>query len=106
MNLAANLSLDLALSGPDTVISVYAADTPDPLLPLRGCISVNVMLRFVLLYGVPLPELLRGVADVSAALQAGALTELPVQRFPLERCAEAQEAVQSGAVGKVLLDVG
>ena len=106
VNLAANMSLDLALSGLDTVIAVYAADTPDPLLPLRACMGASVRFRFVLLYGVPLDDLLHGVADVSSALEAGALSELPVHRFPLERCAEAQEAVQSRAVGKVLLEIG
>jgi NADPH2:quinone reductase len=106
VNLAANLSLDLGLSGPGTVVSVYAADTADPELPIRACMGANVVLRFVLLYGVPIADLLRGVTAVSAALEAGALTELPVHRFPLEECAAAQDAVQSGAVGKVLLDVG
>ena len=62
VNLAANFALDLGLSGTGTVVAVYAADTPDP--------------------------------------------ELPVHRFPLEECAAAQDAVQGGAVGKVLLDIG
>ncbi|MBJ7596387.1 MAG: NADPH:quinone reductase [Candidatus Dormibacteraeota bacterium] len=106
VNLATNLTLDLALAGPDTVVAAYAADAPDPELPVRACMSANVVLRFVLLYGVPGAELDRGVADVSAALQARALTELPVHRFPLEECAAAQDAVQGGAVGKVLLDLG
>ena len=106
VNLAANLALDLGLSGPGTVVSVYAADTADPELPLRACMGANVVLRFVLLYGVPIANLLQGVTDVNAALEAGALTELPVHRFPLEECAAAQDAVQGGAVGKVLLDVG
>ncbi len=106
VNLATNLTLDLALAGPDTVVAVYAADAPDPELPVRACMTANVVLRFVLLYGVPGAELDRGVADVSAALQARALTELPVHRFPLEECAAAQDAVQGGAVGKVLLDLG
>ena len=106
VNLAANLALDLGLSGPGTVVAVYAADTADPELPVRACMSANVVLRFVLLYGVPIAELLLGVREVSAALEAGALTELPVHRFPLEECAAAQDAVQAGAVGKVLLDVG
>jgi NADPH2:quinone reductase len=106
VNLAANLALDLGLAGPGTVVAVYAADSADPQLPVRACMSANVLLRFVLLYGVPITDLLRGVADVTAALQAGALTELPVTRFPLEECAAAQEAVRAGTVGKVLLDVG
>ncbi len=106
VNLAANLSLDLGLAGPGTVVAAYAADSADPELPIRACMSANVVLRFVLLYGVPLADLLHGVRDVSAALEAGALSELPVHRFPLQECAAAQDAVQGGVTGKVLLDVG
>jgi NADPH2:quinone reductase len=106
VNLTANLDLDLGLAGAGTVVAVYAADSADPQLPVRACMTANVVLRFVLLYGVPVAELHAGVTEVSAALQAGALSELPVHRFPLEECAAAQDAVQAGAVGKVLLDVG
>ncbi|MHB8331220.1 MAG: NADPH:quinone reductase [Candidatus Dormibacteria bacterium] len=105
VNLAANLSLDLALSGAGTVIAAYAADGPDPELPVRACMNANVVLRFVLLYGVPAEALAQGVAEVTAALNAGALSALPVHRFPLEECAAAEDAVQDGAVGKVLLDI-
>jgi NADPH:quinone reductase len=65
----------------------------------------NVTLRFVWLYGVPVPELVQASTDVAAALMAGALDELPVDRFPLSNVAEAHEAVEAGVVGKVLLDV-
>jgi NADPH2:quinone reductase len=106
VNLAVNLPLDLALSGPGTVVSVYAIDTPDPVLPVRACMSANVTLRFILLYGVPEPELRRAASDVTAAVAAGALTDLPVHRYPLEECAAAEDAVQKGAVGKVLLQIG
>ncbi|MGH3705022.1 MAG: NADPH:quinone reductase, partial [Agromyces sp.] len=30
---------------------------------------------------------------------------LPITRFPLERTAEAHDAVEAGTVGKVLIDV-
>lgn len=106
VNLAANLGIDLGLAGPGTVVAVYAADSADPELPVRACMSANLLLRFVLLYGVPVADLLLGVRDISAALDAGALSELPVHRFPLAECAAAQEAVQGGATGKVLLDIG
>ncbi|MBV8526727.1 MAG: NADPH:quinone reductase [Candidatus Dormibacteraeota bacterium] len=106
VNLAVNLSLDLELSGPQTVIVAYAADAPDPTLPVRACMTANVMLRFVLLYTMPVDAVDRAVAEVNDALAAGALTELPVHRFPLEQCAAAHDAVQSGAVGKVLLHIG
>jgi NADPH2:quinone reductase len=59
----------------------------------------------MLLYTVPPDALARAVADVSAALAAGTLTPLPAHRFGLDATAAAHDAVQSGAVGKVLIDV-
>src|SRR5215469_9729592 len=91
--LGANLALDLAVSGPSTVVVSYAADGPDPVLPVRACMTANVTLRFVLLYGVPAAALDAAVAGVTSALAAGALTEI----------AAAQEAAEAGAVGKVIV---
>lgn len=105
VNLTANLQLDLALARFDTVIMTYAADGPNPELPVRACMGANVVLRFMLLYTLAPAAIDAAVAGVSAALDAGALTELPVHRFALEQCAAAQDAVQQGAVGKVLLDL-
>jgi NADPH2:quinone reductase len=101
----ANLQLDLAVSRPDTVIVTYAADGPDPVLPVRACMTANVVLRFVLLYNVPKPALLQATRDITDALEDGALTGLPVHRFPLEEIAAAHEAVESHVPGKVIVDV-
>jgi NADPH2:quinone reductase len=105
VNLAANFQLDLALAGPETAIVVYAAAGPDPTLPVRACMGANLLLRFVLLYGVPPSALDQAAADVTSALKGEALTPLPFHRFSLEDCAAAQEAVESGVVGKVLVDI-
>jgi NADPH:quinone reductase len=99
--LGANLELDLAVSGPQTHIVDYAAEPSDPVLPVRRFMTANVVLRFILLYGVPRPALEQAAADISTAIEAGALTALPVARFPLEQIAAAQDAVAAGAVGKV-----
>jgi NADPH2:quinone reductase len=101
--LGANLQLDLAVSGPQTHIVDYAAEAEDPVLPVRPCMTANITLRFVLLYGVPRPALLQAAADVSRALADGALTELPVTRFALDQAAAAHDAVEAGAVGKVIV---
>ncbi len=101
--LAANLETDLALSGPETVVVTYAATPPDPVLPVRACMSANVTLRFVLLYGVPAGAVDRAAADITAALRAGDLTPLPAHRFPLDDIAAAHEAVENGVTGKVLV---
>jgi|SRR5579875_280246 len=101
--LGANLELDLQLCHPGTVIVTYASEARDPVLPVRACMNANVTLEFMLLYRAPDKALESAVADLSAAVSAGKLTELPVHRFPLEEVARAQEAVESGAVGKVLV---
>ncbi|MBV9205676.1 MAG: NADPH:quinone reductase [Actinobacteria bacterium] len=101
--LGANLGLDLAVAAPMATIVSYAAEAADPVLPVRACMSANVVLRFVLLYGVPMTTLDRAAADITAALAADELTGLPVHRFPLSEIVAAHEAAESGAVGKVVV---
>ena len=104
--LGANLPLDLAVvTRPDARIACYAADADDPVLPVRACMNANVVFSFVLLYGVPPEALSQAARDISAALADGALTELPVIKFSLDEVAAAQEAVERGAVGKVLVAI-
>jgi NADPH2:quinone reductase len=101
--LGANLELDLAVGA--THVVTYAG-TPDDAVevPVRRLMAANAVLRFMLVYTIPRDALRRAVADVSQAVREGALTTLPLHRFPLERAAEAHDAVQGGAVGKVLID--
>lgn len=104
--LGANLQLDLDVIAPHAQIVTYAAEPQDPVLPVRACMTANVLLRFVLLYGVPRPALEQAARDITAALADGALTELPVTRFPLAEIAAAHEAVEAGTPGKVLVIPG
>jgi NADPH:quinone reductase len=101
--LGANLSLDLAVLKPGGEIVTYAAEPADPAMPVRACMNANAILRFVLLYGVPADALERAARDITTALAAGELTELPVHKFGLDDIAAAQDACQAGAVGKVLV---
>ncbi len=105
--LGANLELDLAvIRRPAGRIVDYAAEPADPVLPVRACMTANLELRFVLLYGVPPEALDQAARDITRALGDGALTELPVTRFPLDEIVAAQDAVEGGAVGKVLVIPG
>jgi NADPH2:quinone reductase len=101
--LGVNLALDLAVAAPHAQIVTYAAEASDPVLPVRACMTANLLLRFVLLYGVPREALDQAAQDITAALADGALTELPVARFSLDDIVAAHEAVEAGAVGKVLV---
>jgi len=101
--LGANLELDLALCAPGAVIASYASEATDPLMPTRRLMAGNVTLMYVLLYGVAAPQLAAAVAWTSVALGVGALSALPVHRYPLDEVASAQDAVERHAVGKVLV---
>jgi NADPH2:quinone reductase len=103
--LGANLELDLAVSGPQTHIVDYAAEPDNPVIPVRNLMNANVTIRFIMLYGVPYEALDQAAANIDAALVAGALTELPVTKFPLEEVVRAHEAVEASTVGKVVLEI-
>jgi NADPH2:quinone reductase len=101
--LGANLALDLAVIRPGGTIVTYAAEPSDPALPVRACMTANVLMRFVLLYGVAAEALDRAVAGISAAVAEGALTELPARRFSLPDIVAAHEAAEAGPVGKIFV---
>lgn len=103
--LGANLDLDLAVSRPGTTVVTYANEATDPTLPVRRCMVANVHLDFVLAYNVAAADLQAAVDGVSEALAAGALSPLPQRRFELARIADAHDAVEQGALGKVLVDI-
>lgn len=105
VDLTRNLDLDLAVIVSGGVIVTYAADAADPAIPVRTLMTRNASLRFALVYGFPAPLLAAGVAEVTAALEAGDLTPLPSVRFPLSDIAAAHDAVQSRTPAKVLIDV-
>ena len=101
--LGANLDLDLTVSRPGSEIVTYATESADPVLPTRRLMAANVTIRYVLLYGAPRQELADAVRWVDRAVRDSALSLLPLHRFPLDEVAAAQDAVEHGAVGKVLV---
>ncbi|GAA2898025.1 NADPH:quinone reductase [Pseudonocardia halophobica] len=98
----ANMELDLAVLNQGGTISTYAAE-PELVLAGGPLMSGNVRLEFVLLYGVSAHELAAAVGWTADALAAGALSALPIAAYPLERVAAAQEHVEQGFVGKVVV---
>jgi len=104
--LAANLRLDLDVAAPNASIVTYAAEPTPPSLPTRELMTRNLLLRFVLLYTVPAEAHTAAAEGITDALEAGALTPLPTTSYPLDEVAAAQDAVERGAVGKVVVAVG
>jgi NADPH2:quinone reductase len=103
--LGANLGLDLEVCARNAAICTYADDGPAPELAVRPLMTANLVLRFLLVYLMGDAAVRAAVADVTRALEAGVLTPLPLHRFGLERIADAHAAVESGAVGKVVVDL-
>ena len=106
-----NAALDTAVLAANGTVTAYATDGGIALgLSIRELMSRNIRYQFVLVYTVPPAVKDAAVADVVAAAAAGALevgtgAGLPLLRFPLEQTAAAHSAVESGAVGKVLIDI-
>jgi NADPH:quinone reductase len=106
-----NNALNLAVAHPRTTIAIYANDRGDGFsLDVGAAMRLNLRYQFVLLYTVGLDALRAGAEDVNAAIRDGVLpigdeAGLPLHRFPLERTADAHDAVEQDAVGKVLIEV-
>lgn len=101
--LAANIGVDVAVAADHAQIAVYAVESEDPRLPVAPLATANVTIKFVLLYTVSDAERAAAIAWTQAAVQAGALTPLPMLHYRLDDVAAAQSAVEAGAVGKVVL---
>ena len=107
-----NAALDAAVLAANGTVAVYATDGGNELeLSVGGLMFRNVRYQFVLVYTVAAAAKDHAVADVTTAAADGALpvgdaAGLPLHRFPLEQTADAHAAVERGAVGKVLIDVG
>jgi NADPH2:quinone reductase len=101
-----NLELDIAVAAPHAVITSYAADDSSVAhVPVRQLMAPNLTLRFMLLYTVPPRQLRDAIERTTEAVAASALTTLPLHRFSLEQITDAHDAVEGGAVGKVVIDL-
>ena len=100
-----NIGLAAAVAARDAAIAAYATTGEPTSLDLGLFMSRNVVLRAVLIYTIPRPARREAVDGVSRALADGALSELPLHRFKLEQIADAHDAVEAGAIGKVLVDL-
>jgi NADPH2:quinone reductase len=96
---------------PRGAVSIYAnTGGTEVTLPVRPLMALNARLQFILLYTVGETALAAAAEDVGTAVEEGVLGVgeeygLPLLRFPLEQTAAAHDAVENGAVGKVLIDV-
>ncbi len=108
---AQNIGIDLEVVKVHGLVSIYANNGGDELtMPLRAAFGKNLRFQFLILYTLDEHLVQAAVEDVTAAVAAGALrvgeeVGVPLHHYPLEQTAAAHDAVEGGAVGKVLVDV-
>jgi NADPH:quinone reductase len=106
-----NAELDQSVLKPRGTIAIYANDGGVPFaLDVRANMGLNTRYQFVLLYTVGWDRIANAAADLNQAIDDGAFrvgerAGLPVHCFGLDDTAAAHEAVEGGAVGKVLVTV-
>lgn len=107
-----NAELDTAVLASGGAVAAYASGAePDISLPVRALMGRNIRWQFVLVYTMPDDAKRLAVAAICAALASDALhvgeeTGLPLHHFPLEETEAAHDAVEAGAIGKVLVSIG
>jgi NADPH:quinone reductase len=105
VDFAGNFPVSREVLRPNGVLAIYAAGTASqPAMPLQFKAS-NITVRFVLVYDMPEAAKQAAVQDITALLAGGKLRHLPGPCFPLESVREAHQAVEGGAIGKVVLEV-
>ena len=108
---ADNLELDLEVVRNHGTIAFYANNGGDEAtMAVRPAFAKNVRLQGVLLYFLDADLIVAATEDVNAAVAAGALAVgegagVPLHHYPLADTAAAHDAVEAGAVGKVLIDL-
>ncbi len=109
---AQNNDLDVAVTKNRGTIAIYANNGGESFtIDIRPTFSRNLRYQFLLLYTLGADLIAAAAEDINAAVVAGALrvgadVGVPLHHFPLEQTAAAHQAVEDGAVGKVLIDVG
>ncbi len=106
VDFAANFPVTSQVLKSSGVVAIYAAGTgQQPPVPLQFRRS-NTVVRNVLVYDMPEPAKEAAISDITAWLESGALSHLTGPHFPLEQAAQAHRAVEGGAIGNVIVDVG
>jgi len=108
---AANSELDLEVLRPAGTVSIYASEPGRPFaIEVPRAMRQNVRYQFVLLYTMGWELITAAAQDTNRAIEGGAYrvgeeAGLPLHHFPLAATGAAHDAVENGAVGKVLVTV-
>ncbi len=96
----ANLPEVLACIRIGGTIATYSSTVvPEPCLPFRDMMFMDLTLRLVIVYAMPEAAKAAAVEDTGRALRAGALSHRIAHTLPLEGVARAHELIEQGGFG-------
>lgn len=75
-------------------------------MPFRDLLFRGLTLRFFVVYELQPADRYAAIAELGVLLQQNALTTKIAARYPLEQIVAAHEAVEQGAFGNVVLEIG
>jgi NADPH2:quinone reductase len=105
VDFAGNFKVSREVLRGNGVLALYSAGiAPQPPVPLQFMAS-NITVRFVLVYDMPEPAKHAAVHEITQLLEGGKLRHHLGPHFPLESARQAHQAVEGGAIGKVVLEV-
>jgi NADPH2:quinone reductase len=106
VDFAGNFQVSREILRDNGVLAVYSAGiAPQPAVPLQFKAS-NVTVRFVLVYDMPETAKQDAVHEITQLLEERKLRHLAGPHFPLDAVQQAHQAVEGGAIGKVVLQLG
>lgn len=104
VDLAGNSRLLPRLVARDGVCVAYGSNAPEITFDFGPMILSGAAVRFFIVYELPASARRQGIADLTRWLQNGRIRHTVAAHFPLERIAEAHEAVEQGRfVGNVVV---
>lgn len=107
VEMGGNLDASIAMLKANGVISAYASEgQPEPAVPFYTLLYKNLTVRFELVFLMSEDAKQKAVEDLTKWLTDGELRHTVAERFALENIVAAHEAVESGPLGKVLIDLG
>ncbi len=107
VDFGANLPTTLAVLNGNGSIAAYASMTNrEPQIPFYPLMMRNATLLWVYVYEMPTAAMDAAAQETNAWLTSGSALHPPPHSFPLDEIADAHIAVERGAVGKVLVEIG
>jgi len=106
VELGGNLETSLAVLKEGGTIAAYASQAvPEPSLPFYALLYKSVSLRHVLVFQLSEETKMRAAADLDRWMTGDKLSHHIGERFPLHEIIAAHEAVEKGALGKILVSI-